>query len=68
MDKKKLMLAMAVAVLILLALDWAALHDIVKGLEPNYFGEYSMLVFSVIAFVVIALTLTFYRKKIQQSK
>ncbi|MGB3904070.1 MAG: hypothetical protein WBB22_04045 [Anaerolineae bacterium] len=39
-------------VLILLALDWAALHDILKG-EPDLYGEYGMLVFSAIVFGVL---------------
>ncbi len=42
--------AMAVA---LLALDWAAIHDILKG-EPDTFGEYGMLAFSLIAFSAMA--------------
>ena len=36
--------------LVLLALDWAALHDIVKANEPDYTLEYGMLAFSVVAF------------------
>ena len=36
-------------VLILLALDLAELHDILKG-EPDFYGEYGMLVFSAIVF------------------
>jgi len=35
------------AILILLALDWAALHDIVEG-EPDTTLEYGMLILSVI--------------------
>jgi len=31
--------------LVIFALDWAALHDIVKG-EPNLYGEYAVLIFS----------------------
>ena len=37
-----------IAVLFILLLDWAALHDIIKG-EENTFAEYSMLVLSLIA-------------------
>ncbi len=48
----KALLLMAV-VLVLLALDWAALHDISKG-EPNLYGEYGMLVFSAIVFGLLA--------------
>jgi hypothetical protein len=40
-------------VLLLLALDWAALNDIVQG-EPDVYGEYAMLVFSVVVFAVLA--------------
>jgi len=42
-------LSILVVVLILLALDWAALHDILKG-EPDTYGEYAMLVFSLLVF------------------
>lgn len=36
-------------IVILLALDWAALHDILKG-EPNPYLEYGIVVFSIIIF------------------
>lgn len=36
-------------VLLLLALDWAALHDILKG-EPNPYAEYGMILFSAMIF------------------
>ena len=49
----KALLLIAV-VLVLLALDWAALHDISKG-EPNLYGEYGMLVFSAIVFGLLAI-------------
>lgn len=39
--------AYAFAILLFLLLDWAALHDIIKG-EQNTFAEYSMLVISII--------------------
>jgi len=35
------------AIHFILLLDWAALHDIIKG-EANTLAEYSMLVFSLI--------------------
>lgn len=35
------------AILFILLLDWAALHDIIKG-EANTLAEYSILVFSLI--------------------
>jgi hypothetical protein len=41
-------------VLLLLALDWAALHDILRG-EPNLYAEYGMFVFSVIVFGLLSL-------------
>ncbi len=44
----KNLLAVAI-VLLLLALDWAALHDILKG-EPNLYGEYGVVAFSLIIF------------------
>lgn len=40
-------------VFILFALDWAALHDIIKGNETNYLAEYSMIFFSLIGFIFI---------------
>ncbi len=39
-------------VVLLLALDWAALHDILKG-EPNLYAEYVVLLFSTIVFGVM---------------
>ena len=40
-------------IIIFLALDWAALNDILKGNEPNYFAEYGMLSLSLIVFGAI---------------
>lgn len=37
-------------VVLLLVLDWAALHDIVKGNEPSYWMEYAVLWFSGLVF------------------
>ncbi len=37
-----------IAILFVLLLDWAALHDIIKG-DENTFAEYSMLAISLIA-------------------
>jgi Mg2+/citrate symporter len=45
-------------VALLLALDWAALHDILKG-EPNLYAEYGMILFSIIVFGVLILTQLF---------
>jgi hypothetical protein len=39
-------------VVLLLALDWAALHDILKG-EPNLYAEYGMILFSIVIFGVM---------------
>jgi len=39
-------------VVLLLALDWAALHDILKG-EPNLYAEYGTILFSTIIFGVM---------------
>jgi len=36
-------------VVVLLLLDMAALHDILKG-EPDLYGEYGMILFSLIVF------------------
>jgi hypothetical protein len=44
---KKIILAGIVVVLLLL--DMAALHDILKG-EPDLYGEYGMILFSLIVF------------------
>lgn len=49
---KRVMLALFV--LALLALDWAALHDILKGNEPNYYGEYTTLAASVLILAALA--------------
>ena len=45
---------MAGVVLLFLALDWAALHDILKQNEPNYTAEYAMLAVSILFFGTIA--------------
>lgn len=36
--------------LVLLALDWAALHNIITGNESSYWLEYGMLAFSLVVF------------------
>lgn len=41
-------------VVLLLVLDWAALHDIIKGNEPSYWMEYSIVGFSLVVFAGIA--------------
>ena len=49
--KKTLLIAGLLAVA---ALDWAALHDILKHNEPSYFAEYTMLVASAVIFTASA--------------
>jgi len=53
-------LAIFLTILALLALDWAALHDILKRNEPNYTVEYTMLAISVVIFA--ALVFAHFRK------
>lgn len=55
----------AIIILILLALDWAALDDITTGNEPNYNGEYMILAVSVLIF---GLLIFLYIKKWKKSK
>lgn len=43
---------LAAVVLFLLALDWAALHDILRG-EPDLRLEYAMLLLSLIVFAAM---------------
>jgi hypothetical protein len=38
-----------VVVLLILVLDWAALHDILSGSEPDYSQEWTWLVVSTLA-------------------
>ena len=38
------------SILSILALDWAALHDILKGNEPDYSLEYTTLAVSALVF------------------
>jgi len=44
-----------VVILFILSLDFAALQDIIKGKENNYYVEYAMLSFSVALFAVLIL-------------
>jgi len=41
------------SILIFLAMDWAALHDILKQNENNYFTEYMVIILSVLYFSVL---------------
>ena len=43
---------MITLVVVLLALDWAALHDILKG-EPNLYVEYGILLISMVVFAIM---------------
>ncbi|OGG06429.1 hypothetical protein A3D05_04590 [Candidatus Gottesmanbacteria bacterium RIFCSPHIGHO2_02_FULL_40_24] len=49
-SRRKIILT-AVIFLILL-LDWAALDDITTGNEPDYYGEYAVLILSAVFFVI----------------
>lgn len=40
-------------VLVVLLLDWLALDDITTGTEPNYWGEYTILIGSAIFFIAL---------------
>jgi hypothetical protein len=48
--------------IILFLLDWAALHDIIKGNEQNYTGEYLILTISILFYA--GLVYHFIKKKI----
>lgn len=53
-DRIKIIVLTAI-VLILLALDWAALHDIFRG-EPNLYLEYAVVMFSIILISAVIFT------------
>ncbi len=38
----------SLVIISLVALDWAALHDILKANEPDYFLEYFTLIMSIV--------------------
>ncbi|MFC1652054.1 hypothetical protein ACFL24_02820 [Patescibacteria group bacterium] len=44
-----------VVILFVLSLDFAALQDIMKEKESNYYAEYAILSFSVMLFAVLGL-------------
>ncbi|MDO8270061.1 MAG: hypothetical protein Q7T54_05340 [Candidatus Levybacteria bacterium] len=46
-------------VIIVLILDWLALDDITTGEEPSFFGEYAILIASV---MIIPLIYYFWKK------
>lgn len=58
--KKKFIIGVGI---ILLALDWAALHDILED-EPGVRGEYATIVLS---FVIFGLIIFSARRKLQSS-
>lgn len=41
-------------VVMLLMLDWAALDDITTGTEPDFYGEYAILIISVVVWGVMS--------------
>ncbi len=47
---------LGLGVLLILALDWAALHDILKGNEGDYSLEYATLAASGVAFGLLILS------------
>jgi len=59
-DRIKIIVLTAI-VLILLALEWTALHDILKG-EPNLYLEYAVVIFSIILISAV-IFITLKRKK-----
>jgi len=50
-------------VVLLLALDWAALHDILGGLEPDYTQEYLMIAASLVIFFLLGLNTVVKKRK-----
>ncbi|MBC8343751.1 MAG: hypothetical protein ISR55_11775 [Bacteroidetes bacterium] len=38
---------------LLLLLDWAAIHDILKGNEDSFMAEYMILIVSIVVFVMM---------------
>lgn len=47
--------------LVLAALDWAALHDILKQNEPSYVAEWMVVITSAVIFTACAIQ--FFRKR-----
>jgi len=50
-----------ISILVILALDWAALDDITTGIEPNYTGEYLILILSLFIFALMGYN--FYKRR-----
>ena len=61
---KKLLIVLVI--IILLALDWTALHDIIKG-EANQTLEYITAAFSLVVFVMLVLFWIRSRKRTVQA-
>ena len=55
--------AVKILIIVLIVLDWAAIHDIIKG-EPNLTLEYSIIVISIL--VILAL-IAIYVRNIKKS-
>ena len=49
---------------ILFMLDWAALHDVIKGNEPDYFAEYLILAISILFYTLIIYYIIKKKKKL----
>ena len=50
-----------ISIFVILALDWAALDDITTGIEPNYTGEYVILILSLFIFALMGYN--FYKRR-----
>jgi len=50
-----------ISIFVILALDWAALDDITTGIEPNYTGEYLILILSLFIFALMGYN--FYKRR-----
>ena len=55
--------AVKLLIIVLIVLDWAAIHDIIKG-ETNLTLEYSLIVLSIIVILAI---IAIYVRKIKKS-
>lgn len=51
MNWRRILVILVISVFILL--DWAALDDITTGNEPNYWGEYAILLVSAAIFAYL---------------
>ncbi|MBD3311035.1 MAG: hypothetical protein GF349_00880 [Candidatus Magasanikbacteria bacterium] len=53
--KKIKIISAVIIIIVLLLLDFAAIHDIAKGLEPDYYLEYFVLAKSSLIFVLMCI-------------